>query len=68
MPKLGTNGIPWKVSRKLLNFRKANHSTNSAIAWSQAQDAKGGGLCVGPATLPRKKPHATETFTLLCAT
>ena len=25
---------------------------NSTIAWSQAQDAKGRGLCAGPATLP----------------
>ena len=30
------------------------------IAWSQAQDAEGGGLCAGPATLPRKRFHATE--------
>lgn len=38
---------------------------NSAIAWYQAQDAKGGGLCAGPATLPRKKTfHATETWTI----
>ena len=36
-------------------------SVNSAIDWSQAQDAKG--LCAGPATLPRKKLHATETLT-----
>ena len=33
---------------------------NSAIAWSQAQDAKGGGLCAGPATLPRKKPRMLQ--------
>ena len=36
---------------------------NSPIAWSQAQDAKGGGLCAGLATLPSKKLHATETLT-----
>ena len=28
---------------------------DSPIAWSQAQDTKGGGLCAGPATLPLKK-------------
>ena len=36
---------------------------NSAVAWSQVQDVKGGGLCVSPAPTPRKKTIATETDT-----
>ena len=36
---------------------------NSAIAWSLAQDAKGGGLWAGLTTLPRKNKYATETLT-----
>nr|XP_022290338.1 uncharacterized protein LOC111101975 [Crassostrea virginica] len=35
----------------------------SAIAWSQVQDVRGGGLGVGLATPPRKKNDATETMT-----
>lgn len=41
---------------------------NSAIAWYQAQDAKGGGLCAGPVTLPRKKTSCYRNLTALCAT
>ena len=37
---------------------------NSTIDWSQAQDDKRGGLCLGPATNHVKKPnYATETST-----
>ena len=42
---------------------------NIAIAWFRAQDAKGGGLCAGPATLPRKKIKSCyRNPTALCAT
>ena len=36
---------------------------NSAVAWSQVQDVKGGGLCVWLAPIQHKKAIATEADT-----
>ena len=49
------------LARLLIKFTVID--VNSAVAWSQVQDVKGGWLCLWPAPIPRKKTIATETDT-----
>ena len=49
------------LDRLLIKFTVID--VNTAVAWFQVHDVKGGGLCVWLAPIPRKKTIATETDT-----